>query len=460
MSGIEKESSKRKVEIENKEDKTSKNRSEKDLLNDVNENIQIQANKVIYFKIVYNEKDFENFQNMNFINCFQPTYTYELFANEIIHGYKGLKILISLTPKTFYAHINIKYSHKLPLCDNLEEIFANHFNNRYTTDKNIFISELKKDNDLQKQKGKLIYEKENRKIYNIDILNDDFTSESYSLQALCTFFIDAASFIPLETNFWGYFLVIEYYNEKVNNINNLGKNWHTIGFTSYKNFHIEYNKYYTMLSQFLVLPIYQRKGVGTFLLENFYKYSFKEDKSCLEVTTEDPDIEFILMRDYTICKILINEKFCDNLLKSFKGKVINSKDIYDKFILEKKELSKICKKLKLQENLINRAFEIIKYGLVANNKELSPLFEKEKKANMIKMFEENSFENIKLKRCRGPFIFFHDEIDYDYKKDYQEESSLPNDKRVEMLYPEYIADIEKITPKVYEMVLDYKSKLH
>ena len=458
MSGIEKESSKRKAEIKTKEDQTSKNKTEGEISDDRSENCQIQANKVIYFKIVYNEKDFENFQNMNFENCFQPTYTYELFANEIIHGYKGLKILISLTPKTFYAHLNIKYSQKLPISDNIDEIFANHFNNRYTTDKNIFISELKKENDLQKLKGKIIYESEKRKIYNIDILNDDFTLESYSLQALCTFFIDAASFIPLETNFWGYFIVIEYNNEKDKNIND--KNWHTIGFTSYKNFHIEYNKYYTMLSQFLVLPPYQRKGVGTFLLENFYKYSFKEDKSCLEVTTEDPDIEFILMRDYTICKILINEKLFDNLLKLFKGEVIDSKNIYDKFNLQKKELAKICKKLKLQEILISRAFEIIKYGLVANNKELLTLFEKDKKANMIKMFEENSFESIKLKRYSGPFIFFHDEIDYDYKKDYQEESELPNDKRVDMLYPEYIADIEKITPKVYGMVLDYKSKLN
>ena len=455
MSRKEKESLKRKAEIENKEDKTSKNRKENDISDGGNEKCQIQANKVIYFKIVYNEEDFNKFQNLNFENCFQPTYTYELFKNEIIHGYKGLKILISLTPKTFYAHINIKYGQKLPNSDNLDEIFANHFKNRYTTDKNIFISELIIENDLQKQKGKLIFENEKRKIYNIDILNDDFTSESYSLQALCTFFIDAASFIPLETNFWGYFLVIEYYNEKDKN-----NKWHTIGFTSYKNFHVEYNKYYTMLSQFLVLPPYQRKGVGTFLLENFYKYLFKEDKGCLEITTEDPDIEFILMRDYTICKILIHEKLFDHLLKLFTGKDINSKNIYDKFILDKKEITKICKKLKLQENLISRAFEIIKYGLVANNKELSTLFEKDKKANMIEMFEENSFEKIKLKRIRGPYIFFHDDLDYNYKTDYQEESSLPRDKRVEMLYPEYIADVEKITPKVYEMVLDYKLKLN
>ena len=453
MSGTEKESSKRKTESETKEDKTSKNKTETEVLKE-EESCQTQANKVIYFKIVYNEKDFDSFQNMNYENCFQPTFTYELFANEIIHGYKGLKILISLTPKTFYAHITINFSHKLKINDNLQEIFANHFKNRYTTDKNTFLSELEKENDIIEPKGKLILKNEKRKIYNIDILNNDFTAESYSLQALCTFFIDAASFIPLETNFWGYFLIIENYDEKNND-----KKWHTIGFASYKNFHIELEKYYTMLSQFLILPPYQRKGFGTFLLENSYKYLFKEDKHCLEITTEDPDIEFILMRDYTICKIMTNEKLIDHLLKIINGNAIKTKDIYEKFYLKKNELSKICKQLKLQENLISRAFEIIKYGLVANTKDLLSLFEKDYKQKMIKTFEESSLENTKLKRCRGPFIFFHDELDYDYKKDYQETSALPNDKRVDMLYPEYISDIEKIVPKVNGMIIEYKSKL-
>ena len=453
MSGLEKESLKRKTESEKKEDKSSKNKSEKELAEE-GEQCQTNANKIIYFKIINNETEFDNFQNMNFENSFQPTYTYELFNNEIIHGYKGLKILISLTPKTFYAHITIKFSQKLQINDNLDEIFANHFKNRYTTDKNIFLSQLKKENDIINPKGKKIFQYDKKIIYNIDILNDDFTEESYSMQALCTFFIDAASFIPLETNFWGYFLIIE-------TIDNPGlkTNWRTIGFTSYKNFHIELDKYYTMISQFLILPPFQRKGIGSFLLENCYKYLSKVDKCCLEVTTEDPDIEFILMRDYTICKILVTEKFIDNLLISFKGNIIETKNDYDQFHLNKDELKNICKTLKLQENFVSRAFEIIKYGLVANTKELLTLFEKDKKASMIKILEESSMENIKLKRKRGPFIFFHDEIDYDYKKDYQETNFISTDKRVDLLYPEFVADIEKIIPKVNGMVFDYKTKL-
>lgn len=451
MSGAENESLKRKNETEKKEDKSSKNKNEKELREEEEQKTcQTQSNKAIYFKIIKNEKEFDDFQNMNIENCFQPTFTYELFTNEIIHGYKGLKILISLTPKTLFAHVNIKYSQKLKSNDNIEQIFENHFKKRYTTNKDTFLSQLKKDNDIISPKGKLIYEKNNKKIYNIDIINDNFEEESYSLQALCTFFIDSASFIPVETNFWGYFLIIE---------NGEDKNWYIVGFSSYKNFHIELDKYYTMISQFLVIPPYQRKGIGTFLLENIYRYLFKEDKGCLEITTEDPGIEFILMRDFTICKIMTDEKLIDNLLNSINGNIIESKEIYDKFSLEKNKLEEICKKLKLQENLISRAFEIIKYGLVANCKEMSILFEKDKKENMKRMMEESSLENIKSRRYRGPFIFFHDEIDYDYRKDFQEAAELSNEKRVEMLYPEYIADIEKIIPKVNGMIFNYKNNL-
>ena len=453
MSGEEKEILKRKNEGEDKKDTTSKTKDENQIIteaNAINDACQINANKIIYFKIVKDETEFNDFQNMNLENSFQPTYTYELFANEIIHGYKGLKILISLTPKTFYAHINIQYSEKMSVNDDVENILAEQFKERFTRNKDTFISKLKE--EIEKTpKGKLIYSENNRSIYNIDILGDDYTDENYSIQALCTFFIDAASFIPVETNFWGYFLIVE-------NIDN-NKNWKTLGICSYKNFHIELNKYFTMLSQFMIFPPYQRKGIGTFLLEHIYKYLFNEDKECLEIMTEDPSIEFILMRDYTICKIITNEKLIDELINLIKERVIESKEVFDKFKLEKEDIKNISKKVKLQENLISRAVEIIKYGLVINSKELLKLFEKEKKDNMTKMFEENSIENAKMKRVRGPFLFFHNDMDYNYKQDYEEKSDYLMKEKVEMLYPEYISDIEKIIPKVNEVVFKYKSTL-
>ena len=458
MSAEEKETTKRKAEAESKKDTSSKTKDANQINKESEESCQINANKIIYFKIINNEKEFEEFQNMNLENSFQPTYTYELFPNEIIHGYKGLKILISLTPKTFFAHINIQYTEKQNVNDDVENILAEHFKERFTRNKDNFISKLNEEKN-KTQKGIVIYSENNRKIYNIDILKDDYTDENYSIQALCTFFIDAASFIPIETNFWGYFVIVENCGSTKDKNEENNTNWKTLGICSYKNFHIELYKYFTMLSQFFVFPPYQRKGVGTFLLENIYKYLFKEEKNCLEIMTEDPSIEFILMRDYTICKIMVNEKLIDNLINLIDTHSIEKKESYDNFKLEQEDIKKISKQIKLQDILISRAVEIMKYGLVINSKELLKLFEKEKKENMIKMFEENSIENAKVKRVRGPFIFFGDDLDYNYKDDYEEKTDYLTKEKVEVLYPEYISDIEKIVYKVNDMVLKYKSAL-
>ena len=156
MSAEEKDSQKRKNEPENKIDTSSKAKDADQITKELNDACQISANKIIYFKIVNNEKEFDDFQNMNLENSFQPTYTYELFSNEIIHGYKGLKILISLTPKTLFAHINIQYTEKQEVNDDIENIFAEHFKERFTRNKANFISKLNEEKD-KTPKGKLIY---------------------------------------------------------------------------------------------------------------------------------------------------------------------------------------------------------------------------------------------------------------------------------------------------------------
>ena len=63
--------------------RTKSDRSSRSFEEDKN-NCQINANKIIYFKIINTEAEFDDFQNMNLENSFQPTYTYELFANEVI----------------------------------------------------------------------------------------------------------------------------------------------------------------------------------------------------------------------------------------------------------------------------------------------------------------------------------------------------------------------------------------
>ena len=468
---------KRKSERENKEEDSKKKKKNFENENDDSEKeeeieCEVSSDKVIYFKIVSNEKEFKDFQELDFVNTFQPTYTYELFPNSKIHGYKGLKILISLTPKTFFAHLNIIYSKQLLIHDDIQKVLTEHFQDRQTMDKNIFLEKLEQEQKLIFSKGKQIYKNNSKAIYNIDIINDNFLPENHSLQSLCTFFIDAASFIPIETNFWNYFLLIEYFNPYAederhiylkNNEEDDAKNWHVIGFSSYKNFHFELNKYNSMISQFLILPPYQRKGYGTLLLENCYKFLYSKEE-CREITTEDPSIEFILMRDYTWCKIFFDEKIFDDLLSKINGKIITTENEYNLFILTKEKLDMMMQKFKLESNVIEREFEIIKYCLVMNTKLLIDKFSEEKKQKLIKQIKDSSFKESNKKREKGPFISFYDEPDYDgikgLKEIENETEEFPAEKRVEMLFPEYIGDISKITEKISGLICKYHDKLN
>ena len=68
-----------------------------------------------------------------------------------------------------------------------------------------------------------------------------------------------------------------------------------------------------MISQFMILPSYQRKGLGFLFLSTIYKNEVKIPE-CQDISTEDPAVEFIYLRDV----VLFSE-----LLPFFKSRVNN-----------------------------------------------------------------------------------------------------------------------------------------
>ena len=484
MEGKEHNSNKRQSQSPNKKLKSPKELDK--FLRDKSDEItyEVNAKNAIYFKIVHNEKEFIDFQGLNFENVFHPTYTYELFQNEKINGYKGIKILISLTPKRLYSHINIIYAKKLDVSDDVEKILSEHFKDAYCTSNVEFLEKLKSDISLSSPKGLLVCKDKSKSIYTIDILEDGFESENLNFQALCPFFIDAASFIPLETNFWSYFLEIEdeekcaECGEKggddiittedniINTSSNIS-NWHTVGFCSYKNFHLQQDKYTTMLSQFLILNPYQRKGFGTYMLQSAYNFLGKEQIQCREITTEDPDLEFILMRDITIIKLILENNFLEYQFRRLKSCEITTKEDFDLFILSDKEIKSIASALKLQENLIERTLEFILYSMILNSKELNAEFTKHKKEKFSKMLIKNTDINQAHKtRNKGPFISFYDDPDYDPQKIIQENESENPAKSIEIInekvnifFFDYKRDLDTIVEKIKRIVCEYKKKL-
>jgi hypothetical protein len=69
-----------------------------------------------------------------------------------------------------------------------------------------------------------------------------------------------------------------------------------------------------------------------------------------------------------------------------------------------------------------------------------------------------------VNKKRGPFIYFHDEENFDYRKVIEEDKMNLNmemtlEQKVEMLFIEYDNDVHKIMTKCGKLILNYKQSL-
>ena len=119
-----------------------------------------------------------------------------------------------MTPKLLFPCIKIAYDDAMTLKDDLNLLLEKHYETSYNTNPNIFLDNLVKEQKTF-NKGQLIYKNMEKtfnrelEVYLVDVLKDDFINENMNLQCIVTFFIDGASAIPIENNFWHYFLLFE-----------------------------------------------------------------------------------------------------------------------------------------------------------------------------------------------------------------------------------------------------------
>lgn len=121
-----------------------------------------------------------------------------------------------------------------------------------------------------------------------------------SLQAIFFFYIESASFIEEEDS-WNYFLLYEVVRKFKNN----PPSYKLIGYsTTYEE--VEGRKNTARISQFLILPAYQKQGFGKALVEGIYKH-YIDEKSCKEVNVEKPTKEFQKMCESVCASLQVSD---------------------------------------------------------------------------------------------------------------------------------------------------------
>lgn len=170
-----------------------------------------------------------------------------------------------------------------------------------------------------------------------------------------------------------------------------------------------------MVSQFLILPQFQKQGFGQFLLDvknqikqKIYDYYISDGK-CIEVTVEDPAVEFILLRDITIFKKILSFGFFTDLMKLLP---INHLEEYKQIKFNIEQVLNVSNSLKIPKNLVYRCLEIFKYLIMSKNSVNSTfynVFRREVKMRIYRNHRADMDPNYLISSKRkGPYISFHD----------------------------------------------------
>lgn len=187
-------------------------------------------------------------------------------------------------------------------------MLTQHFGAGITLDRHKFQSWIKYDLEKFKPAGKRVFKFDricdkhrHYEVYKAKIGDKKFPAElNRSLQAMLFFYIESASFIE-EDSSWSYFFLYEV----VRKFKNDPPSYRLIGFcTTYE---LDEGRGVTnRISQFLILPAYQKQGFGKSLVEGIYRH-FIDDKNCHEISVEKPTKAFEKLCESVKASLLTND---------------------------------------------------------------------------------------------------------------------------------------------------------
>lgn len=199
----------------------------------------------------------------------------------------------------------------------------------------------------------------------------NFSSFQARMQSLVMWFIESATMVDFRDR-WDFFLVFEQYNPSLNedpqatSISTEDR-YYFAGYASVYRYYAYPDRTRPRVSQMLLLPPYRRNGLGTALLQSIYDYYAKQP-STLDITAEDPDEEFISMRDFLDCRNCQKlSKFQPDALKEGWSED-TAKEAQDKLKLCQRQSRKVYEILKLMSLDQSNEEEQRKYRLEIKNR--------------------------------------------------------------------------------------------
>jgi histone acetyltransferase 1 len=316
----------------------------------------VDANEVLRFKMVESVSDLENGSLE-----FEPEMCHQIYGdNENIFGYRGLKISLYMSASSLRSYVATEHQDKVDPTKSdgvtADDVITPIVNvlapGSYTCNKEEFAVSLTSDAEVSfKPMGELVnsfsISAEGRgdrtfEVYLASEATPGLRDFHERLQAWIMFFIDAASFIDIDDDSWRFFLLFE--KRVVEGVTR----YFTVGYVTVYEYYAygrETNNKRPRIAQMLVLPPFQRLGLGSRLLDTVYSH-YSADRNVVDITVEDPSDNFVRLRDFVDAKncMKIDAFSQAEVMKGFTEKMAEA---------AAKEL-KICKKQ------ARRVYEIVR----------------------------------------------------------------------------------------------------
>lgn len=289
---------------------------------------------------VRNREDVECSGDDDDKDTFHPAYAHQVFdESENIFGYRDLKVRLYYTAGSLNMYLGLKYSQRV---DDLHqpEFKADNVNGKisdllssgcYYTNMDEFLKTLSVDDDFlpfgEKVDSVAAVEQvvsngrqRNFEFYRCDMQTKGFAAFHVRLQTFLMWFVDAASYIDADDPSWTFFVWLVHwllaliirtitififsYERYTNSAGQ--QRYATAGFTTIYLYYSYPENVRPRISQMLVLPPFQRLGIGTKFIEVVYQ-QFRNDPKVADITVEDPSDEFRRIRnlvDVQLCRPL------------------------------------------------------------------------------------------------------------------------------------------------------------
>ncbi|CRK89279.1 CLUMA_CG003038, isoform A [Clunio marinus] len=311
------------------------------------ESFVCEAVDAVKFKLIRDRSDVNDPDN-----GFKPEMAHQVFGEtENIFGYKDLQINVYFSADELDIYYDVKYTTKVDDLTNNQGLKADNVNviteffpTGYYTNLEEFLNVSEKKSKMFEPAGEMICEfKTDERTFQIHLCTSttsNFLKYHERLESFLFWYVDASSRIAQDDR-WRFFVVFEKF------VNNEGETrYASVGYASVYQYYHYPDKIRPRVSQFLILPPFQRKGIGSKLLQTIYKHYQNNEKVC-DITVEDASEDFQRLRNTIDARMLktLPAFVVDNLKKGFN--MAMAQEAKDKFKINPKQSRIVCEILRL-----------------------------------------------------------------------------------------------------------------